>query len=395
MYATDADCPPDVRKRFPGHCTSVWRTTWNDTFTRHADETRAFATAEIAGKSCMEAGAMNQPTKAMMPTDAAAMREHLAAAPPDGHGTDCAGMSMADCTAKHDAMHAAGADHTHPTKSIKFIGDSSDTIEGLAIPFSGPLTGGKDFDGEYFSKSTDLCLEWFSERPILYDHGTNGETKTSVIGRQTEATVTDDGVWVKAELDKNSRYRQRVDQLIAKDALAFSSGAMPHLVKVGKSGHIERWPWVELSATPTAANTLASFSYAVKSADAIAHLGAIMDMPESLSALIGALDDGAATKSGLEHGPYTEHGQRVLADLSAFVERTSERALARDKVGRVLSAANRALLSAYLEQLDTLAGNSGEIRKLLRETDPEAEKSAIAVLAEFAAIEARIAGVNV
>jgi len=340
-YATNADAPSDVRDRFKGHCLWIWRTTWNDTFDRHGDEGRAFATAEMAAKSCMEAGAMG-----------------------------------------------------HPDKAIKFVKDDPDMIEGLAIPFGGPLTGGRDLDGEMFSKDTDLCLDWFSERPVLYHHGTDDAVKTSVIGRQVQAEVTDDGVWVRAQLDKNHRYRAAVGKLIEQDALAFSSGAMPHLVKVGKSGHIDRWPWVELSATPTADNPTAVI-YAVKSSDVLLHLASIMEVPESLSALVTALDDGAATKSGLEHGSYTEHGQRVLADLSAFVQRTGERAISRDKVGRVLSAANRDLLTSYLGQLDALAASSDEIRRLLRETDPEAAKSATAVLAEFAAIEARIAGVIV
>ena len=126
-YATDASVPPDVRDRFPGHCTTVWRTTFNDTLDRHGDEGRAWATAETAGKLCKES---------VMP-------------------------------------------------AVKFVKDQPDMIEGLAIPFGGPIAG-KDFDGESFSAETDLCLPWFGEtgRPILYGHGLNPATKTEVVGRQ-------------------------------------------------------------------------------------------------------------------------------------------------------------------------------------------------------------------
>jgi hypothetical protein len=327
MYATNADAPADVRDRFKGHCLYVWRTTWNDTMERHGDEGRAFATAETAGSQCMEAGAMD-----------------------------------------------------NPNKSVQFVKGSPDLIEGLAIPWGGPLPGGKDLDGEYFDKSTDLALDWFTERPLLFDHGVDGVTKASVIGRQVKADITDEGVWVQAHLDRNSRYRTAVGKLIENDALSFSSGAMAHLARIdGKSGHIERWPWVELSLTATPANPSARV-YQVKSTDAFAHLAAM------------AYDGG---DGGSEHDPYAEHGQRVLADVTAFVERTHERQGARGKVGRVLSAANRELLNTYLEQLDALSSRAEEIRALLRETDPSQDKAALAAFAEFAALEARLAGVTI
>jgi cation transport regulator ChaB len=94
-YARNADIPADVRQRFTSEkCQTLWRQVWNDTFARHGDEGRAFATAETAGQNCMAA------TKA-------ADEERV--------------MDMA----------------------IKRVGP--DTVEGLAIPY------GVDVDGEQFT----------------------------------------------------------------------------------------------------------------------------------------------------------------------------------------------------------------------------------------------------
>lgn len=144
-------------------------------------------------------------------------------------------------------------------RAIKFAADSDDTLEILAVPFGGIL-GGRDTDGEYFSAATDLCLDWFQDsRPLLYDHGLDDGPGVAAIGRvdATSATKADDGWWVRAQLDKSSQYFAAIKELIEKQKLYASSGAMPHLVRRAKHGEILRWPWVELSLTPTPANLLA------------------------------------------------------------------------------------------------------------------------------------------
>jgi len=67
-FAENSDTPPDVRRRFSGHCLTVWREAWNDTFERHGDEGRAFATAEQAGIQC-EDSKMDHSRKAFVPFD--------------------------------------------------------------------------------------------------------------------------------------------------------------------------------------------------------------------------------------------------------------------------------------------------------------------------------------
>ncbi len=182
--------------------------------------------------------------------------------------------------------------------AVKFAADATNILEILAIPFGGPFAGsgqlGVDTDGEYFSAKTDLCLDWFpTERPLLYHHGLDGGPGVAAIGRVDSATARKDvdGWWVRAQLDESNQYFDSIAQLVAEGKLYASSGAMPHLVRRGKGGELTRWPWVELSLTPTPANLFATVAPAevakhYKSAglafkaDAIPAIGDDGDAPE-------------------------------------------------------------------------------------------------------------------
>lgn len=148
-------------------------------------------------------------------------------------------------------------------------------VGGLAIPF-GSLSA-RDLVDEYFDRSTDFALDWFPnmDRPILYHHGLDGTVKAEVIGRQVGAYVDDAGVWIKAQLDKRSRWFARVMRLLREGVLGWSSGTMEHLAKADPlTGRIVRWPWIEASLTPTPADGRA-VAYTVKSSLALEHLKAI------------------------------------------------------------------------------------------------------------------------
>jgi hypothetical protein len=336
-----------------------------------------------------------------MPSDAAGMHKHMAAPEPNGHAAGpMTDMAMPDMVKKHDAMHADGAHHTHPfpTKSVHFVKDAPNLIEGLAIPFGGPLAG-KDFDGERFTPATDLCLPWFGDtgRPALYGHGLNAATKTEVVGRQVSLEQRDEGWWIKAELDKRSHYREAIGQLVDKGALSFSSGAMPHLVQATKNGEITRWPWVEISLTPTPANPLAVV-YAVKSSDLFDHYAAAsITIPDPLAAALKALDEWAAIRDdSLPDGlTYADESARLTDSLKAFVERTQALASMRAKAGRALSGANRDRLATHVDSIGTAMDSMGsamdamvsthaDMRALLAAADPATGKAlADAVLAEW------------
>lgn len=327
--------------------------------------------------------------------DSAAAKRSLSAAIAlhEKHMDGSAPTSAASQQKMMDLMMAA-LDALPEMKSmaVKFVKGSRDLIEGLAIPFGS--MGRKDLDGEFFTKDTDLCLEWFNERPLLYHHGLHDTIKATVVGRVKSYDIRDDGVWVQAEIDKNSRYRQHVSKLIDEAAVGFSSGAMQHLVETDtKTGRITRWPWVEESLTPTPASPDALQVYAVKSTDLIEHLAAI-ETPIPAALIASALKS-MDTNDGSEHGPFTAHGQRVLADVRDFVDRIGARKDARTKADRTLSENDRSVLLDLQGLLWTI---SADVDAMIRATDPQAQgraAEALGLMAEFEAIQARLAGVPV
>lgn len=258
--------------------------------------------------------------------------------------------------------------------AVKFADGSDNIIRGLAVPFGGPIRG-KDVHGEDFGPDTDLCLDWFPEgRPILFHHGLDGQLKTAVVGRQVEVEVDDEGAWVKAQLDKRSRYYARIKQLIDADGLSFSSGAMPHLVKTRKDGHIERWPWVELSLTPTPAN-IAAQVYAVKA-----------------DAAFLTTDD----ESDPGSGSFDAHAERVASEVADLVGRAKARIEIRaGKAGRELSASNREWLATLYERLGSVEALRREVKEALDRTDPDARKATDELETELLVAELRVSGVPV
>lgn len=110
----------------------------------------------------------------------------------------------------------------------------------------------RDLTGEFFTKATDLGLEWYDRRPLLYHHGVMNPLKATVIGVIDKMTVDDTGVFVEAQLDLRNRYVKGVKKLVEKGALGWSSGTMAHLREVKAGGEITRWPIVEGSLTAAA-----------------------------------------------------------------------------------------------------------------------------------------------
>ena len=111
----------------------------------------------------------------------------------------------------------------------------------------------RDLHGEYFSKATELGLDWYPQRPVLYQHGLDDALKAELVGVIDNLRPDDTGLWAEAQLDLRSRYVRAVQRLVDQGLLNWSSGSLPHLVKVDADGHIRRWPLIEGSLTPTPA----------------------------------------------------------------------------------------------------------------------------------------------
>ena len=267
------------------------------------------------------------------------------------------GGSAQECDGRAIRMANAMAQRA-PRKSVKTAEDGSLRI--LAIPFGGPFADG-DTDGERFSAKTDLCLDWYpTQRPLLFHHGLDDAGPgVTPVGRVDVSTAekTAEGWWVRAWLDKQHAYFKQIGDLLDEEALFASSGAMPHLVRKAADGEILRWPWVELSLTPTPANL-----FAVVTPDtAKAHYKAAgLTPPPTLDTEL----------------PYLERVDRLTEDAVELLDLTRRLTAGRAKVGRPqMSDARR-------QRLTTLIA---EMSAFLEETAPAPRAAADAAAADEAA----------
>lgn len=176
----------------------------------------------------------------------------------------------------------------------------------LAIPFGGPLKGGRDLDGEFFSPRTDVKSQWFKERPVLWHHGGDDSLGDAALGTQGELSQEPDGWWADMWLDRSSRYWALVDGLLRAGKVFGSSGSLSHLVRKARDGEILVWPHIEQTLTPTPANPFArvvaskavgdftSAGIAIEPAlrDLIASLDSLTDLHSDLSGPAKAANDG-------------------------------------------------------------------------------------------------------
>ena len=137
-------------------------------------------------------------------------------------------------------------------------GDAADADGGKRIQ--------RDLQGEYFTPQTDVGLDWYEQRPVLYHHGLDGALKAAVIGVIDTLRPDDTGLWAEAQLDLHKRYVRAVQRLVDQGVLSWSSGSLPHLVQVEGDGWIKRWPIVEGSLTPTPAEPRHACVQTLKSA---------------------------------------------------------------------------------------------------------------------------------
>ncbi len=147
--------------------------------------------------------------------------------------------------------------------SLKTL-DSAGRVGGYLVVWGNPDE--RDLQGEYFTPATELGLAWFSQRPVLYQHGLDGALKAAVIGTIDTLVRDETGVWAEAQLDLRQRWARAVQRLIEKQVLGWSSGSLAHMVEVADDGHIRRWPIVEGSLTPTPAQPRRSDVQTIKRA---------------------------------------------------------------------------------------------------------------------------------
>jgi hypothetical protein len=142
------------------------------------------------------------------------------------------------------------------SSAVKMMDDG--TIVAQAVRFGSPEDPDISAYRDYFTKSTDFWLDRWQQRPMLYHHAQDEATADApVIGTWMKAWVDDTGVWLQGQIDKAHKYAEAIKDMARRGLLKISTDSAPHLIKrrPGPNGtnHVERWPLVAASLTPTPA----------------------------------------------------------------------------------------------------------------------------------------------
>lgn len=135
---------------------------------------------------------------------------------------------------------------------IKSLGN--DRIGSYAVMWGSESK--KDLTKEYFDQTTEELTAIFDavgKLPYIYHHTLDETLKTRVTGVVDVLKPDSIGLWYEAQLKMADEYDVQIKKMILEGKLKTSSQTFPAARRVSKTGHIERWPIVEISATPTPA----------------------------------------------------------------------------------------------------------------------------------------------
>ena len=129
----------------------------------------------------------------------------------------------------------------------------SEPLDVLGVPFGGPYEG-KDADGEYFSKVTDIWLQPGDVVPVTYYHGLGPDKpgtiqpRPAIIGKAIYQTSNDAGHDFEVTIDLAQPLGQRIQTALDSGGdVKASTGAPGHLVRTKDDGEITVWPVAELA----------------------------------------------------------------------------------------------------------------------------------------------------
>lgn len=95
----------------------------------------------------------------------------------------------------------------------------------------------------WWNRLSDFALDLFPSHPLFYRHllGSSNFMRGGLI---TRFEVRNEGLYAEASVDDNE-HGLRILKLIDDGVGAWSSGTLPHLIKVNAGGYVRRWPIVE------------------------------------------------------------------------------------------------------------------------------------------------------
>ncbi|MHB0966011.1 MAG: phage major capsid protein [Bellilinea sp.] len=236
-------------------------------------------------------------------------------------------------------VEAVDRDPEPETKAQKALSDYSDTgLRVLGVPFGGPIKG-RDLDGEAFHEDTAIWLAVGDAVNLTYYHGLGPDDpeaqqeKPALIGKAVYTGVDERGHWFDISLDEEEELAQRIIKAGA-DGVKASSGAVGHLVRMGKGGLIDNWPVGEIALFDTNEWRLPANDFAVIEARA-ANIPEAMGEAEQVVPVAAKRAEAATTESkNIERLPKEvdkmDEDEKTVAAEAETVSKTEFEALKAD-----------------------------------------------------------------
>lgn len=196
---------------------------------------------------------------------------------------------------EHSFSPVRSALQPHPIRSA-----GGNRYETYAVVFGSPDK--RDLYRTYFDAETNYYLDWYTERPWLYNHAQrNKEWRSKManegahrIGTWTDIGMDDVGVFVAGELDESNKYWEAVKTLQEESVLYPSSGTIDYIMRIAPDGHVEEWPIAEVSSTvqPGEFRTKPISKAAARAVEILEGNddlkgGYVMSMPDALKRILG------------------------------------------------------------------------------------------------------------
>lgn len=158
----------------------------------------------------------------------------------------------------------------------------------LAIPFTGPLPGGRDLDGQWFSPRTNIHPDLLPARLVDWHHGKDPLMGRTVLGKAVlDPEPDEEGWWVDVWLAHGEKRVALVKRLAEKAPIYGSSEAL--WSKASAEGEILDWPYWRQTLSTSPQNTHSIIRPAAKAVlDDFTTAGIAVD--DRLRSFIGDLD---------------------------------------------------------------------------------------------------------
>lgn len=149
-------------------------------------------------------------------------------------------------------------------KSVQELPNGDLEIIVKGVPFKGPkYLNGKDLDGEYFDKNTDIG--GLPEVLSYFHHAKDPIYGKELIGKaQLMQMDPDEGWFYRIIVDKRAKYRRAIKALAEQNMLGASSTPFQRSAEKSADGHWNRWHVIEVSLTYSPAHPEAEIQQVIE-----------------------------------------------------------------------------------------------------------------------------------